>query len=964
MNIWTILGIDKTKDKDAIKNAYREKLKGVNPEDNQEGFMALRKAFEDAMYEADKDDEEEVEELVEGTLKYELDSIYKDFNRRIQVSEWQTLFDRDEFVSLDTAEESRDEVLIFLMNYSLVPQNVYKLVEETFNIREIKDELVEKFPAGFINHILDNAKYRDPINYYFFDENVDEVDKFIDLYYGLDNAIRQRNVEEQERLIAELDALDMYHPYLEICKLRHEIHKLNRTVTTAEERREKYGDKLEELQRAGEDILGDFPDDFYILLFCGDIAIGRDDLEASERYYGRLSEMNPDDMAIKNRLGDLYCAKGEYEAARDLFMKLLDINQYDDGARYGLMRANSGLIDKYNKILEEEPDNEKVKYDLVWCYYRNGMFDKCVEELNTFKPTTLYNKCVYYDLLGRNYMYIKEYEKALENLFAWRDAVLEIPEDDDSEDGKKHRNRYCYVNYYIGECYINLKNYDEARKYLEIATSKNHEFIEYAYDAMCKMEYELGNYDQCLKVCQKLLESSISYDAYLYMAKCFYQLDEYGNSIDACERCIRIQQGFYEPYVLMLKMYWECEEYEHVDRIIKRFDQLGYANDDVDIKRARLAMRASENEQAIELFQSILDRKGTEEQSIADEYDYLNVYTLIAACYERLDQEEKALSYLEDGLNAMPDDEFFLNRIANVCHVLGDFERSIKCADRILETCQDETYIRRAYDAKAAALACLKRFDEAKQVCEIDAERFGLSRWFAIDYGELLIRMNNLDGAVKIMEQAISETEDNAMLKPLIGNLCCFYGNEGKLDEAYEVFLDGIKRNPDDYQLYRSMGFVYLDHGRYEEAAELLKKAIELDTNRNAYTCGLYLQAIGKLDDIYKPEFKQYFDIAEEQFKDVDRAYVYIKYSEYLWATGRFDEAIKACDMAMMAKREKDSFYEGPYDVYHELAVVYFNMGDYAKSKEYYEKAAEIVGHNQLFIDNIAECERRLMEND
>ena len=42
--------------------------------------------------------------------------------------------------------------------------------------------------------------------------------------------------------------------------------------------------------------------------------------------------------------------KGEYEAARDLFMKMLDLNQYDDGARYGLIRANNGLIEKYNKI--------------------------------------------------------------------------------------------------------------------------------------------------------------------------------------------------------------------------------------------------------------------------------------------------------------------------------------------------------------------------------------------------------------------------------------------------------------------------------------------------------------------------------------------------------------------------------------------------------------------------------------
>ena len=47
--IWEILGIQKTKDATKIKDAYYEKLSKVNPEDNQEGFMRLRKAYEEAI---------------------------------------------------------------------------------------------------------------------------------------------------------------------------------------------------------------------------------------------------------------------------------------------------------------------------------------------------------------------------------------------------------------------------------------------------------------------------------------------------------------------------------------------------------------------------------------------------------------------------------------------------------------------------------------------------------------------------------------------------------------------------------------------------------------------------------------------------------------------------------------------------------------------------------------------------
>ncbi len=964
MDKWTILGIDKTKDKDAIKKAYRAKLVNVNPEDNQEGFMALRQAYDEAMYEADIVEEESSSEdkgLVPGTLEYELNDLYQDFNRRIDVSEWKEFLAREEFSAVDTADEAMTKLLVYLMSYNLVPQEVYKLFVEFFKIDDIKEELCERFPKGFISHILDNATYRDPINYYLFEGDLKDIDRFIDLYYGLDNYIRQQNVEEEKRLIDELDAMDIYHPYLELCKCRYELHKINKTVSSEEERREKYVDELKALQQRGEKLLEKNPDDFYILLFTGDIALIRKDAEGVEKHYGHMAELDPDDYAVQARLGDMYCVKEDYEAARDLYMKLIDINPYDDGARYGLAKANTGLIDKYNNILKEEPDNEKVKYDLVWCYYRNGMSDKCIEVLTGFTPSEE-NRCEYYDLLGRNYMCLKNYEKALEGMFAWKDAILAIPKEDNSEKALHHKSRFYYANYYIGECYISLKNYDEARKYLHVATLKNHEYIEYAYAALCRLEYETGCYEECLQVCEKIRDTSISFDAYLYMAKCFYQLNDYSNTVGACETAIRIARYFYEPYVILSKLYWECEEYDKVREVIKRFDLLGYPNDDIDVKRARLAMSDRENEKAIEIFQSVLDRRGTEEANLEDEDDYLNIYTWIAGCHERLDQEEKAITFLEQGLEEIPDDVFFLNRIANVCHVMGDFERSIKCANRILEVSQDTAYRRRAYDVKCAALACLKKFEEAKQACELSVEEFGLSRWFAIDYSELLVRMNDLDTCVKVMEKAIAETEDIEMLKPLYGNLCCFYGNEGYVEEAYRVYKEGIERIPEAISIHRSMGFVFLDHGRYEEAIELFKKTIELDTNKDTRTAGLLLLALSHIDDINKPEYKEYHEIAMEQAKGASYAYAYLKNSEYYRAIGEYEKAIECCNLALEEKREKDTFFAYRHDAWQELAYVYFEMGDYAKSKECYEKAIDIFGHNQLFIDGVAKCEKKMSQ--
>tara|TARA_Y100000296_G_C5172304_1_gene257992 strand:+ start:1878 stop:3116 length:1239 start_codon:yes stop_codon:yes gene_type:complete len=46
MNPWIILDIESTADKKAVKRAYLRKLKSVNPEEDQQGFMQVREAYD------------------------------------------------------------------------------------------------------------------------------------------------------------------------------------------------------------------------------------------------------------------------------------------------------------------------------------------------------------------------------------------------------------------------------------------------------------------------------------------------------------------------------------------------------------------------------------------------------------------------------------------------------------------------------------------------------------------------------------------------------------------------------------------------------------------------------------------------------------------------------------------------------------------------------------------------------
>ncbi len=947
MDKWKVLGIDKTKDIDKIKNAYRNLLVKVNPEDDAEGFMQLRNAYQEALSYAQSEETEEQEE--EDELKKYLSELYSDFGRRINPDEWQKVLNRDEFISLDTSDYAKNVLLEFIMEKNYLPHDVFKLIAENLDIRENRDEFVEKYPERLIDFIIANSTYKDTINYALFDNPSDDVEEFISTYYELDNALRGADLDEEQRLIEKIEGFNIYHPYIEVCKLWHYLHEISPKVESKEERIEKHSDEMEKIQRQAEELLKKYPEDSYILISCGDFAMLRNAYSEAGKHYSKAEELEPEDYSVKDRMGNYYYAVGEYEKSRDIFLDLLDINGSDEWAMTKMMRANDGLKEELINKISENPDDDNIKIKLAWCYYRNNLLDEAVNVLNDFTPSDE-NRGKYYGLLGRNLLYNDEPEKALECFFIWKDELENTPE---KREGKKWR--YGYVNsnsacYFIAECYIKLKKYDEARPYLEKALSEENALMENAKELLCALEYDCGKYQRSIAACKDILKKKDNFYAYLYMAKSFYMLDEYEQSINACEHALSVYAYAVEPYDLMLSMFWDWDSAEDMERVIGRFDALQGKSDKIELQRARMLGLKEDYKASNEVLLGILERVNQGESDLRDIFD---VYGLLATNLSWLGDYQKSLVFYQETLKCDPGNKNVMCRIAGTYHILGEFEKSISIYEKVLKESDRPNYRKRAYTGKAAALCCMKKYKEASDVYTECEEEFGLNDNYVIDHAEVFIRMNNFSSCVEFMENCISELKGESLVQYLIGNLCCYYGNEGRIDDAYKTFLRALKNNPDDYLIYRSMGLIYLDHEMYEEAKEMFLKAIELDTEMDAYILGPYLMAVSKTDDITKPEYKKYIDMAIEQVKDADDDYTYIRKAEVYLGLGEYDTALQAISDALAKPRGKLALFKENHHAWYVRGLIYEDMGENEKALESYKRALEIYGHDSLYEEKV-----------
>lgn len=938
MNLWTILEIDATKDVEQIRQAYRKKLQTVNPEDDQEAFMELRSAYEVAMRqaeeqsaEADKLEDPSENQQNNSAITRELEVLYQDYARRIQVEEWHRLFETELYQALENEETVLDECLCYIAEHYNMPREVFREIIKHFDLVGRKQELSERYPETLLDYIIYCANTPDIIDYQLFEGDLSQADTYIRAYHTMVQHFNREELEEAEKCLDALNAMNIRHPYLEMMLLKLQAKKV-----LAEDKQE----EILPLYQQAEKILKHCPEDFQMQKETAELAMTAGNYERVAWLLQSVLKQEPGYYPAMKMLGNARFALKEYEAARDVYMEILEKDSYVDDAYIGMIQANQKIIEKNLDILKQNPENHKAAFEVAWAYYRNGENESAVETLNRFRPDAD-EEIQYYNVKGRSLLSGKEYEEALGCLSHWK-KILEEKEthrgDDCSEELEKQLRRLPYVHQLIARCYMNLGNMELAEQYLELPIHVEHREQPDAYEAYCQILYQKKEYEACIQAGRKLLQlGNWDWEAYVYIAKSCFELNYLQECIRACGQAENILPYQKIPYVIEIRVFQEVEQYADAQTVINHYRQLVPDSDCMCYYEAVNQRAQGQDEAAIRLLEAL--RKNYNNET-SDLDDYIEMFLMLADLYDEADRDQESIGCYLEVATLQPEHDRVHGYLGYMYRKIGDYPAAITEYTKQLALTDLAFY----YTNRGSVYRSMREYKAAVADYKRSIELKPDNAYCYMELGEIQFLERNYDEAIRTFKLAETMLEEDDVEKGLQIQryIARCYTCRYQYDEATTILKPLLEKYGDkvDGNLRYEMALNYTRADRFREAEAVLRDYMEHGTEaEDRFWFGCLLMELSGEEGHITLTKSMYHQLLQMQslLNERELTRLYSTYGRVMLLNGCYQEARTVYERAVTLNKESDQNY------YSELLESIYRLEGSVTAYPDYIQAAENV---------------------
>ncbi len=940
--IFHVLGIPETSDEAAIKSAYLNLLKTTNPEDDPEGFKRLREAYEGAIAYVRQPRQEEQKEKTEIDLWIDrIDQVYLDVRRRRQIQAWQELLSDPLCEDLDTSLQTREALMAYLMDHIYLPQTIWQLLDQTFQIREDQESLRQLFPENFMNYVLYYIENPEAIDFDLFqvlDADSMAADDYIRNYLSLRRQISQRQLEGCSAKLDELAAFRLYHPYEDAERLRIltdalETFRENKLaqpdnpeenarilaegmicavklagaasaddLTYSTSRESSSFRLLADTARTLADRLTASADaDDYVLLYCAFAYWALDEKEKAAGLWQQLLDRLPTHYMAKLGMVRYLIDKKEYYEAKERMLQLLDMDGQDEEVLALMSFTNDALIQEYQASLDNPDIDETTRkndtIELGWCLFQNERPEDAVALLDqfSFDDETEYS---YENLYGRLLYRIDRYTQALPHLLRWLELIRQTT-DDGSEENRKRISREFQACHLLSGCYHELKDQEKSLQYVETAasaaTNLRDKLAAMQYKAYLLFQYE--EYERCIDACDQVIaEDGGYYPAYVQRQEAAYELRKGQQVVDDYYNAINIFAGHYKPYLLAAQVFFYHDQFQDAKGVLDRAreNQVEFSPClrlyEVKILR-NLAENRQDREKIFPLASALFSERENPDTDIEDlsEIEYE-----IGLLHWDNNDLEKALAHLSTAIEQNPDRMQYRMIRGHIHLDHGKYKAALADYAVARQQYEDSAVLhyntglcQEALGMKVLAMEC---YEEALKHKEIHREA---CEKLADYYKERYQDENNPED----FQKAVAYMDRQINARPTCHDLVhrgLFYMHNMDIDEAIRDFEEALKYGPDEWVIYNNIGCCYERLGDF-------RKAIS------------------------------YFEQALEHLGDKKSQLPYSNLADCYEALGDYQKSIE-CYQENLKNEPEDK------TIFKELGFLYRYLGDYKQAIKYFEK--------------------------